>query len=64
MIACVYLDFQVVEHGLGHLPFTEKQVVTPTGVLELRSEIELIFSVFILFTDILEICINFMNLCL
>ncbi|KAK6155404.1 hypothetical protein DH2020_009652 [Rehmannia glutinosa] len=22
--------FQVVEHGLGHLPFTEKQVVTPT----------------------------------
>lgn len=25
--------FQVVEHGLGHLPFTEKQVVTPTGVL-------------------------------
>jgi hypothetical protein len=22
---------QVVEHGLGHLPFTEKQVVTPTG---------------------------------
>ncbi|KAG8366780.1 hypothetical protein BUALT_Bualt16G0003300 [Buddleja alternifolia] len=23
--------FQVVEHGLGHLPFTEKQIVTPTG---------------------------------
>ncbi|CAN6989652.1 unnamed protein product [Brassica oleracea var. botrytis] len=23
----------VVEHGLGHLPFTEKQVVTPTGKL-------------------------------
>nr|GMC72356.1 uridine kinase-like protein 3 [Ipomoea batatas] len=23
--------FQVVEHGLGHLPFTEKQVITPTG---------------------------------
>ncbi|KAK9102185.1 hypothetical protein Sjap_019439 [Stephania japonica] len=22
----------VVEHGLGHLPFTEKQVVTPTGI--------------------------------
>jgi hypothetical protein len=22
----------VVEHGLGHLPFTEKQVVTPTGM--------------------------------
>ncbi|KAK2982694.1 hypothetical protein RJ640_001662 [Escallonia rubra] len=21
----------VVEHGLGYLPFTEKQVVTPTG---------------------------------
>ncbi|PNX80649.1 uridine kinase-like protein 5-like, partial [Trifolium pratense] len=21
----------VVEHGLGHLPFTEKQVTTPTG---------------------------------
>jgi len=25
------IDYQVVEHGLGHLPFTEKQVVTPTG---------------------------------
>ncbi|KAK9116104.1 hypothetical protein Sjap_015051 [Stephania japonica] len=24
----------VVEHGLGHLPFTEKQVVTPTGHVE------------------------------
>lgn len=23
--------WQVVEHGLGHLPFTEKQVITPTG---------------------------------
>ncbi|RVW80279.1 Uridine kinase-like protein 1, chloroplastic [Vitis vinifera] len=23
----------VVEHGLGHLPFTEKQVVTPTGAM-------------------------------
>ncbi|XP_057443336.1 uridine kinase-like protein 5 [Lotus japonicus] len=23
----------VVEHGLGHLPFTEKQVMTPTGVV-------------------------------
>lgn len=23
--------FQVVEHGLGHLPFKEKQVITPTG---------------------------------
>ncbi|KAL1149365.1 hypothetical protein V6Z11_A10G186000 [Gossypium hirsutum] len=23
--------FQVVEHGLGHLPFTEKQVITPTA---------------------------------
>ncbi|XP_022843497.1 uridine kinase-like protein 1, chloroplastic isoform X3 [Olea europaea var. sylvestris] len=22
----------VVEHGLGHLPFTEKQIVTPTGL--------------------------------
>ncbi|XP_057996673.1 uridine/cytidine kinase UKL1, chloroplastic isoform X2 [Hevea brasiliensis] len=29
-----YLDWLirlVVEHGLGHLPFTEKQVITPTG---------------------------------
>ena len=26
---------QVVEHGLGHLPFTEKQVITPTGKLML-----------------------------
>ncbi|MBA0699419.1 hypothetical protein Goari_001059, partial [Gossypium aridum] len=25
----------VVEHGLGHLPFTEKQVITPTGKLGL-----------------------------
>ncbi|KAK9136909.1 hypothetical protein Sjap_007503 [Stephania japonica] len=25
-------DDEVVEHGLGHLPFTEKQVVTPTGM--------------------------------
>jgi uridine kinase len=23
----------VVEHGLGHLPFTEKQVITPTGTI-------------------------------
>lgn len=28
-----YAIDQVVEHGLGHLPFTEKQVVTPTGNL-------------------------------
>ena len=28
------LIFQVVEHGLGYLPFTEKQVITPTGVFE------------------------------
>jgi uridine kinase len=28
-LQCKYL--QVVEHGLGHLPFTEKQVITPTG---------------------------------
>ncbi|KAG2644446.1 hypothetical protein PVAP13_2KG203166 [Panicum virgatum] len=27
----VQSTFQVVEHGLGHLPFTEKQVITPTG---------------------------------
>jgi hypothetical protein len=26
--------FKVVEHGLGHLPFTEKQVITPTGILQ------------------------------
>lgn len=26
-----FVFFQVVEHGLGHLPFTEKQVITPTG---------------------------------
>lgn len=31
MTAYVDFNFQVVEHGLGHLPFTEKQVVTPTG---------------------------------
>lgn len=33
LIDFVSFDFQVVEHGLGHLPFTEKQVVTPTGEL-------------------------------
>ncbi|KAH0997790.1 hypothetical protein GBA52_021654 [Prunus armeniaca] len=27
----IHSTFQVVEHGLGHLPFTEKQVITPTG---------------------------------
>jgi uridine kinase len=28
----ISLDLQVVEHGLGYLPFTEKQVTTPTGL--------------------------------
>lgn len=32
IIGSIYFEFQVVEHGLGHLPFTEKQVVTPTGM--------------------------------
>ncbi|KAF3777099.1 Uridine kinase-like protein 4 [Nymphaea thermarum] len=27
----IHSTFQVVEHGLGHLPFIEKQVITPTG---------------------------------
>ncbi|TYH20016.1 hypothetical protein ES288_A05G398400v1 [Gossypium darwinii] len=27
-VAFIYV---VVEHGLGHLPFTEKQIITPTG---------------------------------
>ncbi|CAN0904064.1 Pentatricopeptide repeat-containing protein GUN1, chloroplastic [Linum grandiflorum] len=27
----IYSTFQVVEYGLGHLPFTEKQIMTPTG---------------------------------
>ncbi|CAI0456419.1 unnamed protein product, partial [Linum tenue] len=26
-----FSTFQVVEYGLGHLPFTEKQIITPTG---------------------------------
>lgn len=26
------LILQVVEHGLGHLPFAEKQIMTPTGL--------------------------------
>ncbi|KAI7741931.1 hypothetical protein M8C21_024310, partial [Ambrosia artemisiifolia] len=30
-IYVIQSTFQVVEHGLGHLPFTEMQVVTPTG---------------------------------
>ncbi|KAF3535454.1 hypothetical protein F2Q69_00024531 [Brassica cretica] len=33
----------VVEHGLGHLPFTEKQVVTPTGIRGEWLELELYF---------------------
>lgn len=33
LIITVLFLTQVVEHGLGHLPFTEKQVVTPTGEL-------------------------------
>lgn len=33
VIDFVSFDCQVVEHGLGHLPFTEKQVITPTGEL-------------------------------
>lgn len=32
-------ECQVVEHGLGHLPFTEKQVVTPTGTLSISTRI-------------------------
>ncbi|XP_062201939.1 uridine kinase-like protein 3 isoform X3 [Phragmites australis] len=27
----IQTTYQVVEHGLGHLPFQEKQVITPTG---------------------------------
>uniref|UniRef100_A0A0D3F3H2 Uridine kinase n=1 Tax=Oryza barthii TaxID=65489 RepID=A0A0D3F3H2_9ORYZ len=27
----IQTTYQVVEHGLGHLPFKEKQVITPTG---------------------------------
>ncbi|KAL1566946.1 Uridine kinase-like protein 3, variant 2 [Salvia divinorum] len=30
-LVVIQSTFQVVEHGLGHLPFTEKQVTTPTG---------------------------------
>jgi hypothetical protein len=30
------MDFlcKVVEHGLGYMPFTEKHVITPTGILQ------------------------------
>ncbi|PWS22331.1 uracil phosphoribosyltransferase, partial [Enterococcus faecium] len=28
----------VVEHGLGHLPFTEKQIITPTGSIYMGVE--------------------------
>ncbi|XP_054806338.1 uridine/cytidine kinase UKL1, chloroplastic-like, partial [Prosopis cineraria] len=27
----IHSTYQAVEHGLGHLPFTEKQVITPAG---------------------------------
>ncbi|KAG6530138.1 hypothetical protein ZIOFF_012360 [Zingiber officinale] len=30
--------FQVVEHGLGHLPFNEKQIITPTGSIYIGIE--------------------------
>ena len=33
IIELVELLLQIVEHGLGHLAFTEKQVITPTGAL-------------------------------
>lgn len=33
---------QVVEHGLGHLPFTEKQVITPTGKRSVSINLDLI----------------------
>ena len=39
--------YQVVEHGLGHLPFTEKQVVTPTGNHPPLSSVLAIFMFFI-----------------
>jgi hypothetical protein len=38
------LPCQVVEHGLGHLPFTEKQVITPTGILQVAPYILLPLS--------------------
>jgi hypothetical protein len=30
---CNDIYLQVVEHGLGHLPFIEKQVITPIGTV-------------------------------
>ncbi|KAB5516260.1 hypothetical protein DKX38_026908 [Salix brachista] len=30
-VSVIHSTFQVVEHGLGHLPFTEKQITTPTA---------------------------------
>lgn len=33
-IRVLIMIFQVAEHGLGHLPFTEKQIITPTGKLQ------------------------------
>ncbi|RZC92495.1 hypothetical protein C5167_041837 [Papaver somniferum] len=30
-ISVIHSTHQVVEHGLGHLPFTEKQITTPLG---------------------------------
>lgn len=40
----VSLTSQVVEHGLGYLPFTEKQVITPTGLSKERGSIILSFE--------------------
>ena len=41
-----------MEHGLGYLPFTEKQVITPTGVFESKGSKKKYNEIFILWKQI------------
>ena len=41
-----------MEHGLGYLPFTEKQVITPTGVFESEGSKKKYNEIFILWKQI------------
>jgi hypothetical protein len=54
------LGHQVVEHGLGHLPFTEKQVATPTG-----NHLSLYSLLAVFYFDVHHIILSFMgnNIC-
>jgi hypothetical protein len=42
----LYCFYKVVEHGLGHLPFTEKQVTTPTGNSFVINHVGIVLNIF------------------